>query len=165
MIMNNMRVFFIIYFLLVNTIIGFAQQGTYYNVHISNLNEISLDVLSLNEDSTYVFYSLFCNAEEKWTNYQDLFTEGKWAVINKHEIELKTYNYLVANNETKKLLCVLSCRNYLARCYVTLKFNGCHLKNENYSKKPLVRWKRLSLKKHDKDKIKDYIVNTLHLNN
>jgi hypothetical protein len=128
------------------------------------MNEISLDVLSLNEDSTYVFYSLFCNAEEKWTNYQDLFTEGKWAVINKHEIELKTYNYLAADNETKKLLRVLSCRNYLSQCYVTLKFHDCHLKNEKYSKKPLVRWKRLSLKKQYKDKIKDYIVNTLHLN-
>ena len=162
--MNNLRCFFIVYFLLINTITSFAQQGTYYYVHISSMNEISLDVLSLNEDSTYVFYSLFCDVKEKWTNYKDLFSEGKWAVISKHEIELKTYNYIAADNETKKLLRILSCRNYLAQCCVTLKFHGCHLKNEKYSKKPLARWKRLSIKTQDKDKIKDYIVNTLHLN-
>lgn len=76
-------------------------------------------------------------------------------------MELKTYQYIKADNETKKLLCVLSGSDPMTFSYITVKLYKHYLINKEYSNKPMVSWKRLSLEKQDRNRIKEYLINTM----
>lgn len=130
----------------------FPQCGNYYELYVSNKNEYTVKVLCVNEDSTYQYLSLYCNSNGVWKLIDS--SEGKWSVINRYTLELKTYDYIAANNETKKLLRILNGPDYLSFPYMTLKIHKHQLINKQYSTKPLVRWKQLSLKNQDKNKLK-----------
>lgn len=154
------RIFiFLIVFAFVTTNFVFSQSRSYYSVYYSNQNEIHLRVLCLNDNNTYLYYSLFCNSEGAWSRIDS--SRGVWSAICRHKMELKTYQYIKADNETKKLLCVLSGSDPMTFSYITVKLYKHYLINKEYSNKPMVSWKRLSLEKQDRNRIKEYLINTM----
>lgn len=154
------RVLFLFLFFIIDTSnYVFPQCGNYYELFVSSNNEYTFKVLCVNEDSTFRYLSLFCDSNGIWKRIDS--SEGKWSVINKYTLELKTYNYIAANNETKKLLRILNGSDYLSFPYMTLTIRKHQLFNKQYSTKPLVRWKQLSLKNQNKNKLKKDLMDSL----
>lgn len=137
----------------------FSQDKQYFSVSSSKTNELSLHVLCILEDSTYRYYSLFRNKDSVWTRIDSSF--GKWSSVKGHKIELQTYDYINADNETKKLLRVLSCCNYLTSPCFTLTVHKHYVINKEYSSEPMVDWKRLSLNEHDRQEVGAYLINAV----
>lgn len=153
------RLFLLSLFILGVSNYVFSQCGYYFIFHASNQNEYTLKVLQISDDSTYWYKSFFCNKNGLWTRIDS--SAGKWSIINKHTMELKTYDYIAANNETKKLLRILNGPDYMTFSYITLTIRNHHLINKKYSVQPFVRWKKLKINNQDRNKIKEYLEDSL----
>ena len=86
-----------------------------------------------------------------------------WSIINRQTMELKTYDYIAADNETKKLLRILNGPDYMTFSYMTLTIRNHHLINKKYSVQPFVRWKKLKINNQDRDRIKTYLEDSIGL--
>lgn len=157
--MNRLLLLFIFIFEASNYVL--PQSGCYFVVHVANQNKYTLKVLQINDDSTYMYKSFFCNKNGIWTRADSC--EGKWSLINKQTMELKTYDYIAANNETKKLLRILNGPDYMTFSYMTLTVRKHHLINKKYSVQPFVRWKKLKINNQGRNRIKNYLVDSLEL--
>ena len=150
---------FLFIFVLVITSFAFSQDRSYYSVRFSNQDEFYLQVLYLRNDNTYIYYSLFRNKDGDWRQIDS--SGGVWSAIGRHKIELKTHQYIEADNEAKKLLRVLSGPDYMTFSYLTLTIHNHTIINKEYSAKPMVCWRKLSLNKQYKCDIETYLINAL----
>jgi len=157
--MNRLLLLLLFIFCVSNYVL--PQCEHYFVVHVSNQNEYTLKVLQLSDDSTYWYKSFFCNKIGIWTRIDS--SAGIWSIINKQTIELKTYDYIAADNETKKLLRILNGPDYMSFSYMTLTIRKHHLINKEYSVQPFVRWKKLKINNQDRDRIKKYLEDSIGL--
>lgn len=149
---------FLAIFLVNATTCVFSQDKSYFSADISDQNEISLQVLNINNNNTYSYYSLFCNENGAWTTIDSC--QGVWHALNSHNLEFMTFNYLLADTETRKLLRILSVHDYRLAPYFSLKMHKHHLANKKCSSNPMVVWKRLSFGELERSRIKDFLVNS-----
>lgn len=152
---------FLFIFVLVITSFAFSQDRSYFSVCFSNQDEFYLQVLYLRNDNTYIYHSLFRNKYGVWRQLDS--SGGVWSAIGRHKIELKTHQYIEADNEAKKLLRVLSGPDYMAFPYLTLTIYNHTIINKKYSAKPMVSWGRLPLNKQYRCNIENYLINVLGL--